>query len=344
MEHYSPESMVILIVMAVTFIVGVPGNILVIWVTGIKMRRTVNTVWFCNLAVADLICCLSLPFSIANELLHYKWPSDLVSCKLLPSIIILNMFASVFTLVAISVDRFILVVKPVWAQNHRSVLLAYLLCLFIWLVSLLLCLPVFMYRTSVLDGNHTYCSYNYNDQEEDQEEDADYNFSEEGYGNEYGGHYSHDEPSGPHPTSVSITITRAVFGFFLPLLIILFCYVRLTGKVQSGRFAKVGRKTRKVVIAIVLAFGVLWAPYHIIGIALEFSASSVLSRLDHFSQALAYSNSCLNPVLYVFMGKDFKSKMSQSIRGLLESALSDEATRSTGASKSRESARYSSML
>ncbi|KAE8589720.1 hypothetical protein XENTR_v10017706 [Xenopus tropicalis] len=279
------------------------------------------------------------------EILHNAWPNDSISCKVLPSIIILNMFASVFTLVAISVDRYILVVKPVWAQNHRSVPLAYLLCLVIWLVSLTLCLPVFMYRTITYYNNHTYCGYTYKQVEGDFEYsglEEDYDFGNYTYNN-----FAHDnsdvEPSG-HETSVAITITRVIFGFFLPLLVILFCYIRLSWKVQSGRFANVGRKTRKVVIAIVLAFCMLWTPYHVIGIALEYISSSTLTRLDHLSQALAYSNSCINPIIYVFMGKDFKSKMSKSIRGLLQSALTEEITRTTGGSKSRESARYSSML
>lgn len=109
-----------LVVYSLTFLLGVPGNIFVVYIAGMKMKRTVNTIWFLNLATADLLCCLSIPFSMAEILLDHHWPYGSVMCKILPSVIVINMFASVFTLNLISLDRFIQVITPVWAQNHRS--------------------------------------------------------------------------------------------------------------------------------------------------------------------------------------------------------------------------------
>ncbi|KAM4704389.1 C3a anaphylatoxin chemotactic receptor [Rhinophrynus dorsalis] len=398
-DQYNPESVVIMTLFVATFLVGVPGNILVIWVTSVKMKRTVNTVWFCNLAVADLTCCLSLPFSFTHVILHDHWPYGSFLCKVIPSIIILNMFASVFTLVAISVDRCILVVKPVWAQNHRSVGLAWLLCLVTWLMAFLMCLPAVLHRETFTHNNVTYCTSEYGEKDHDNSiyylgngyEDQDYDNS--------GSHEDHniskristsyefvsnsdksrdflgefpmsnqleetpesldfidfpvqtekyplyfdnseydlwtDVPV--HESLIVITFTRSIFGFFLPLLIIFVCYVRLTWKVQGARFSTMGNKTRKVVIGIVLAFCVCWIPYHAIGICMLYVDNPVLRSLDHLSQGLAYSNSCLNPILYVFMGKEFKHKMRQSLRGLLESAFSEELTQTTNRSRSKDS-------
>ena len=89
----------------IVFIIGIPGNGLVIWVAGLKMKKSVNIVWFLNLAVADFMCCLSLPFSIVHLALHEHWPYGWFLCKVIPSVIIFTMFASVFLLVAISIDR-----------------------------------------------------------------------------------------------------------------------------------------------------------------------------------------------------------------------------------------------
>ncbi|XP_014383299.1 C3a anaphylatoxin chemotactic receptor-like, partial [Alligator sinensis] len=119
-------------------ILGVLGNGAVIWVTGVEMKRTVNTVWFLNLAVADLLCCLALPFLAMPLIRDHHWALGSFPCKLLPSLTILNMFASVFVLTAISADRCALVTLPIWCQNHRSARLAWAVCGAAWLLSLLL--------------------------------------------------------------------------------------------------------------------------------------------------------------------------------------------------------------
>uniref|UniRef100_A0A8C5QYF6 Complement C3a receptor 1 n=1 Tax=Leptobrachium leishanense TaxID=445787 RepID=A0A8C5QYF6_9ANUR len=369
MAHYSPESVITVMLFTFTFLVGVPGNMLVIWVTSLKMKRTVNTVWFLNLALADITCCLSIPLSIALELIHHHWPYGPFLCKVLPSIIILNMFASVFTLVAISMDRCLLVVKPVWAQNHRNVRSAWIICLVIWFCSSLMCLPVPLYRQTLTRDNITTCEYKYSSEME-YYDDTNYDYKtnldavtealtsssnttnletltsgDKGNGN-YPEKYDeggHDFPSdfgltnGDSYHEATITISRALFGFFVPAVVISACYMRLAWKMKGATFNRMSRKTLKVVFGIVLAFYLSWTPYHIVGLVMLYVNNPSLNHLDHLSQALAYSNSCVNPILYVFMGKDFKSKMRKSVLKLIESAFSEEATKTTSQSRSKVS-------
>lgn len=141
---YSPEHMFTILVLSFTILVGVPSNSLVLWVTSVKMKRTVTTILFGNLALADITCCLFLPFS-AVQLFYSEWLHSHALCKILPFIILLNMYTSFFTLVAISVDRWILVVHPVWARNHRRIKMAWMICSAIWLLSFTICLPVAIY-------------------------------------------------------------------------------------------------------------------------------------------------------------------------------------------------------
>ncbi|XP_059805688.1 formyl peptide receptor-related sequence 3-like [Hypanus sabinus] len=65
-------SVVSMVIFTLTFLLGVPGNGLVIWVTGFKMKSKVHTVCFLNLALADLIYCLTVPFRMANFSLIYS--------------------------------------------------------------------------------------------------------------------------------------------------------------------------------------------------------------------------------------------------------------------------------
>ncbi len=171
MDSVSPEvkeSMrtLSLVIYCLTFLLGVPGNMFVVYIAGMKMKRTVNTIWFLNLATADLLCCLSIPFSVAEILLEHHWPYGSVMCKILPSVIVINMFASVFTLNLISLDRFAQVITPVWAQNHRNLLLARLSCAAAWVLALVLSLPFMLLRQTYTEEelNITLCTFHADDE------------------------------------------------------------------------------------------------------------------------------------------------------------------------------------
>uniref|UniRef100_A0A6I8NUY8 C3a anaphylatoxin chemotactic receptor n=1 Tax=Ornithorhynchus anatinus TaxID=9258 RepID=A0A6I8NUY8_ORNAN len=156
--HSLPQ-LLSMVILSFTLVLGLLGNGLVLWVAGWKMQRTVTTIWFLHLTAADLLCCLSLPFSLAHLALGGHWPHGQLLCKLVPATIILNMFASVFLLTAISLDRCLLVTRPVWCQNHRGVRVATAVCGAAWVLASVLCLPVLLYRETYVDGPLWRCGY-----------------------------------------------------------------------------------------------------------------------------------------------------------------------------------------
>ncbi|XP_078506524.1 C3a anaphylatoxin chemotactic receptor-like [Lissotriton helveticus] len=413
---FMPSSIIIMAVFTVTLVLGLPGNALVIWVAGLKMKRTVNTVWFLNLAIADFVCCLSLPFSIAHEAMHGYWPYGDVFCKVLPAIIILNMFASVFVLVAISLDRCLLVIKPVWSQNHRTVGMASWLCLGIWILAFLTCVPVFVYRQTYHDySGNIECTYNYEGSYfdyivygdyfgvyDDNDRVKDLSFETSGETTESDtfsmtsdhlyttiegileskslgvstrkpdlsmadwsdprwpsglavtADYSSSRLSNVHPMHESgnhtdalhvhtidpltvITFTRLIFGFVIPLAVILACYAFILIRVRTAHFSKSSGKMQRTVLSIVSAFFICWAPYHIMGVVLLYTDSPSLYQWDHLFQGLAYANSCVNPVLYVFTGKDFKDKLRKSLHAVFESAFIEDVSGLTATTRSKSS-------
>ncbi|XP_005307920.1 C3a anaphylatoxin chemotactic receptor-like [Chrysemys picta bellii] len=392
--HYEPEIIGSLIIFILTFILGLLGNGLVIWVAGLKMKRTVNTVWFLHLAIADFLCCMSLPFSIIHLILQEYWPYGRFLCKVIPSAIILNMFASVFLLTAISIDRCLMVRKPVWCQNHRTVRLATVMCGCIWLLASFMCSPAFLYRETVKDEfGKTVCCYQFGDyrdygdsmdygndsamssglsQDEYPAEDTtDSELTESAASSPNGGIFRKssvlpselsDTPGGfssanipgslyhdtdllgnfcsQATTPLTISITRIVFGFLLPFIIMAACYILIVVKMHGAQFTKPRGKTLRVILVVVVAFFISWAPFHAVG-ALSLLAMpgtgfrEAVALWDHLSIALAYANSCINPLLYVFVGQDFRQKARQSVQGILEGAFSEEVTRSTSYSRDR---------
>ncbi|NXE38673.1 C3AR protein, partial [Ptilorrhoa leucosticta] len=340
--YYAPESIVSIAIFIIVFIIGIPGNGLVIWVAGLKMKRSVNTVWFLNLAVADIMCCLSLPFFIVHLALHEHWPYGRFLCKVIPSVIIFTMFASVFLLVAISIDRCLLVVKPVWCQNRRTVKFMSLICGGIWILAFIFCCPVFYYReTSTYDGK-TECGYNFGvDDYIDDPVNASVNVSLNELWEEYSTYNDSDlwgntnEGNYSVPLAlVVINVTRVVFGFVLPFGIMAVCYALIVFRTHANQFHKPHNKMLRTIVFVVAAFFICWAPYHVVGVlfilpSLGTGLMESLILWDHLSTALAYANSCINPPLYVFVGRDYRAKVRQSVQRILEGAFSEELTSST---------------
>ncbi|XP_066213848.1 C3a anaphylatoxin chemotactic receptor [Saccopteryx leptura] len=350
-----PQAIFPMVILSLTFLLGVPGNGLVLWVAGLKMKWTVNTVWFLHLTLADFLCCLSLPFSLVHIALQGHWPYGWFLCKLIPSIIILNMFASVFLLTTISLDRCLLVLKPIWCQNRRNVRTAFTVCGCIWVAAFAMCIPVFIYRDTFTVDNHIRCGYNYGDDNSYNDLDFIYDGPENGtldnatlqlYSDTYysfsytteplqddnKGHFEYDNfVSTP---LVVITITRLVMGFLLPFIVMVACYSLIIFRVRRSRFTKSRSKTFRVTMVVVAVFLVCWAPYHIVGVLFLIIGPNnpfreALLSWDHVSIALASANSCFNPFLYALMGKDFRKKAKQSMQGILEVAFSEEHTHST---------------
>ncbi|XP_062996038.1 chemerin-like receptor 1 [Elgaria multicarinata webbii] len=307
-------------VYSIAFLLGVIGNGLVIFVTGFRMKRTVNTIWFLNLAIADFVFTFFLPLSAAYIALGFHWPFGKALCKLSTTLAFLNMFASVFLLTVISMDRCIFVVCPVWAQNYRTTRLASLVTLGIWLAALALSCPYLVFRDtkSSLDENTTHCYNNFALSDGFQSTEAD----------ELGEHRHQ-----------ALVLTRFVAGFLVPFTVILFCYGVITAKLKGNRLTRSGRPF-KIMVAVVLAFFICWFPYHVFSF-LEMSVTAVTPWLQTvlvvgipLASGLAYLNSCLNPFLYVFVGQDFREKLRTSVLAAFESAFSETSAQVLTKSKS----------
>ncbi len=142
---------------------GILENALILWVVGFRLqRRTVASVWVLNLAMSDFLATLTLPLFTFYLGSSHSWELGSLLCKAQASIFFLNMFVSAFLLAAISLDRYLLVAKPVWSQNHRSVAGAWKVCIVGWLWAAINALPYTLFRsvTETKDGRKL-CYHNF---------------------------------------------------------------------------------------------------------------------------------------------------------------------------------------
>ncbi|XP_068958357.1 N-formyl peptide receptor 2-like [Petaurus breviceps papuanus] len=299
------------IIFGITFIMGTIGNALVIWVAGFRMPRTINTVWFVNLAIADFAFCLSLPLNMTFVILHRHWPFGRALCKLHGAMNNLSLFASVLLVSVFSVDRCVTVLWPLWARKHRSPHLATLGAMGAWIVSLAFCGISLMIKDTITYQGVTYCYNNYD------------------VWNETHRNYELWQKIAI-PRCHALIIIRSVCGFVGPMVVIGLCHGLISAKLSKNQLALSSRPFR-VLMAVVVAFFLCWLPFHVLQ-WVEFISSlknhqvlyTTVQRLGAIATSLAFLNSCLNPVLYVFIGHDFREQLLHSLPAAVERALADE--------------------
>lgn len=292
------QHVVAVVIYVVVFVVGVPGNLLVLWVTGSEARRAINAIWFLNLALADLLSCLALPILVATILMHGHWPLGDMACHILPSLILLNLYASILLLTTISADRFLIVFQPIWCQNYRVARLAWLASGVAWILALVLTIPSFKFRRVHEDrySPKPKCVVD--------------------YGNN--GTQAH----------IAVTATRLVLSFVGPLVTLTICYTLLLLRTWRRRATR-STKTLKVVVAVVASFFIFWLPYQVSGMILVLSpkGSSTYKRampLDVLWVALAYVNCCINPIIYVAAARGFHARVLKSLPARLHQLLTED--------------------
>ncbi|XP_039670622.1 prostaglandin D2 receptor 2 isoform X2 [Perca fluviatilis] len=168
MTTHSPNNntqanMVVVCIHGLVSCLGIFENALILWVVGFRLRRrTVTSVWVLNLAASDFLATLTLPLFTFYLYSSHSWELGSVLCKTQASIFFLNMFVSAFLLAAISVDRCLLAAKPVWSQNHRSVVGAWKVCALGWMWAAINTLPYLLFRsvTEKQDGRKL-CYHNF---------------------------------------------------------------------------------------------------------------------------------------------------------------------------------------
>ncbi|XP_053866978.1 chemerin-like receptor 1 isoform X2 [Malaclemys terrapin pileata] len=127
--------LVFMVLCTLAFILGGTGNGIIIFITSYRKKKTVNAMWHLNMAIAGFIFTVFLPLMVAQVALGFHWYLRSILCKITNIITYLSMFSSSFHLTAISADHCVTTICPVWAQNHRTVHLASLVTLGIWILA-----------------------------------------------------------------------------------------------------------------------------------------------------------------------------------------------------------------
>ncbi|XP_056120161.1 C3a anaphylatoxin chemotactic receptor-like [Rhinichthys klamathensis goyatoka] len=286
-----------IVFLTIIIFLGTTGNSVVIWVVSFRMKPNVTNVWLLNLAVADLIFCLTRVLSLVSSLFFDYWPFGVFLCKFNGFFKYANMFCSVFLLAVISVDRALCVWCPVATRKRRTLCAARVVSVGVWIVAVIFSSPYFVYR-QVFPGknNLSHCSLKHKEAAEAGDNSAKYVY------------YS----------------IRFICGFLLPFLVILISYILAAVGIRRTRLSGKSRPLR-ILAVLVSAFFLCWAPYHFLGLVKLVNAANKVVKVGwRMASNLAYFNSCINPLLYFCMGLKFSQRCNQSLSGICHSAFMEE--------------------
>lgn len=289
-------STVVPVLFGIIVVVGLFGNALVVIVVAAnkQMRNTTNLL-IINLAMADLLFIIfCVPFTATDYALPF-WPFGDIWCKIVQYLVIVTAYASVYTLVLMSLDRFLAVVHPITSMSIRTERNTILAIALTWVFILITCVPVMLAHGEVTYpyafSQHSVCVF----------------LDKKGYN---------------HPAfqisffATSYVIPLALIcGLYLCMLMKLWYGVAPGGRVSAESRRGKRRVTRMVVIVVVI-FAVCWCPIQLVLVLksldlFEITPVNVLIQIT--AHVLGYMNSCVNPILYAFLSDNFRKAFRKVI-------------------------------
>ncbi|KAM9680229.1 relaxin-3 receptor 1 [Dama dama] len=329
-ESADPEARVRILVSVVYWVVcalGLTGNLLVLYLMKSKQgwRKSSINLFVTNLALTDFQFVLTLPFWAVENALDFKWPFGKAMCKIVSVVTSMNMYASVFFLTSMSVARYHSVASALKSHRTRGYgrgdcccrsledsccFSVKALCAVIWASAALASLPNAIFSTTVKVMGEELCLVRFPDRLL-------------GRDRQFWLGLCH--------------LQKVLLGFVLPLGIISLCYLLLVrfisdhrvagteggasaaGGGLAGASARRRSKVTKSVTIVVLSFFLCWLPNQALTTwsilikfnAVPFSQEYFLGQVYAFpvSVCLAHSNSCLNPILYCLVRREFRKAL-----------------------------------
>ncbi|CAL8346496.1 unnamed protein product [Lota lota] len=297
------------------FLLCMVGNILVcLIVLGNRRMRTVTNLFILNLAVSDLLVGIfCIPTTLVDNLIT-GWPFTNIVCKMSGFVQGMSVSASVFTLVAIAVERFRCIVYPL--QPKLSLLIAKATIWLIWVLAVAITCPALLALTVEKVGYH-FLVYN-----------NDINLT-------YPLYTCYENFANPLMKKV-YTAVLFTHIYMVPLTVISVMYgcigVKLYSTVVSSHdqqeanttaqcpARRAGRpvisqkkiKVIKMLIVVALLFMLSWLPLWTLMMMTDYAGldSDQLDLLSSyvfpFAHWLAFSNSSVNPIIYGYYNENFK--------------------------------------
>ncbi|KAL2082955.1 hypothetical protein ACEWY4_020728 [Coilia grayii] len=290
---------------AVIFVVGITGlvgNFLVIYAfSRSRTLRTPANMFIINLAITDFLMCLTQTPIFFTTSMHKRWIFGEKGCELYAFCGALFGICSMITLMVIAVDRYFVITRPLASIGVVSCRRACYILLAAWLYSLAWSLPPFFgWSAYVPEGLLTSCTWDY------------MTFT---------------------PSVRAYTMLLFCFVFFIPLIVIIYCYIFIFRAIRSTNNAvsKIpGSNTRdsikrfhrlknewkmaKIALIAILLYVISWSPYSSVALtAFAGYADMLTPYMNSVPAVIAKASAIHNPIIYAITHPKYRSAIAKYI-------------------------------
>ncbi|KAL0125805.1 hypothetical protein PUN28_004696 [Cardiocondyla obscurior] len=298
------------IIYAAIFLTGIIGNVSTcIVIARNKSMHTATNYYLFSLAVSDLLLLVSgLPAEMYLVWCKYPYIFGEGFCVLRGLASETSTNASVLTIAAFTVERYVAICHPFLSQTLSNLSRAIKLILVIWLVALLFALPQAL---------------------------------------QFGVVRHHDHPDMVMCTVKRIIVSHSfelsTFLFFvIPMCLITFLYVLIGLKLRKSNMSVPGRsesmrncrhhpgrssrRVLKMLVAVVIAFFICWAPFHVQRLIAIYGTNTedhitsngpwmefLYLLMTYVSGVFYYVSTTINPILYNIMSNKFRMAFMETL-------------------------------
>ncbi|TKS68191.1 Neuromedin-K receptor [Collichthys lucidus] len=296
-QFVQPPWRVALWTVAYSFVLAVAvfGNLIVIWIIlAHKRMRTVTNYFLLNLAFSDASMAAFNTLINFIYATHGEWYFGEAYCKFHNFFPVTSVFASIYSMTAIAVDRYMAIIHPLKPRLSAKATTGVIVC--IWSLAVVLAFPLCYFSTIRAMPRRTLCYVAWPRDVED---------------------------------SFMYHIIVTILVYVLPLVVMGITYTIMGLTLWGGEIPgdssdnyhgqlRAKRKVVKMMIIVVVTFALCWLPYHIYFIVI--GLNKLLSKWKYIQQVylsvlwLAMSSTMYNPIIYCCLNSRFRAGFKRAFR------------------------------
>ncbi|XP_017038964.1 RYamide receptor isoform X2 [Drosophila ficusphila] len=260
--------------------------------------RTVTNYFIASLALGDILMSFfCVPSSFISLFILNYWPFGVFLCHFVNYSQAVSVLVTAYTLVAISIDRYIAIMWPLRPRITKRY--AKLIISGVWFVALATAFPIPLVSGLDIPMSpwHEKCE-----------------------------RYICREMWPSRTQEYYYTLSLFALQFVVPLAVLIFTYTRIAirvwgkrppGEAENSRDQRMARSKRKMIkmmLTVVIVFTSCWLPFNILQLLLndeEFARWVPLPYVWFAFHWLAMSHSCYNPIIYCYMNARFRGGFLQ---------------------------------